>query len=123
MSAAAHVLKALSAKYRELADRFQEYGQAQPAALLLKVAEDLETAGTEYLSEPLSVAEAAAESNYSESRLYHLVNEGTVPNAGVSGSPRIRRADLPRKGSRLPDQDPEEGDDFASEILRSRRAG
>lgn len=120
MSAAAgDVLRALASRYRADAAAFKRYGQHGPAALLEQVAGDLEAEGEAHLSERLTIAEAAEESGYSESRLYHLVSEGTIPNAGESGSPRIRRADLPRKGSRL-DQDPEEGDDFAAEILRRR---
>ena len=53
------------------------------------------TASTD--DEPLSLREAAARSGYSEDHLARLIRQGTIPNAGRRGAPRIRRGDLPRR--------------------------
>lgn len=50
--------------------------------------------------EPLSLRRAAAESGYSVDHLGRLVREGKLANVGRPHSPRVRRADLPRKPSR-----------------------
>ena len=52
---------------------------------------------TEADQEILTLQEAAAESGYSKRRLREFVHEGSVPNVGRKGAPRIRRGDLPRK--------------------------
>ena len=49
----------------------------------------------------LSLVEAAQESGYSAGHLGRLVRDGTIPNAGRSNAPKIRRADLPRKATGL----------------------
>ncbi|MDB4890458.1 MAG: hypothetical protein JWL61_2313 [Gemmatimonadetes bacterium] len=43
---------------------------------------------------------AVRESGYSADRLRHKIAAQEIPNAGRKGSPKIRRADLPRKGHR-----------------------
>ena len=45
--------------------------------------------------EPLTVREAAEESGYCPETLYGLIRNGTIPNVGESGAPRIRRRDVP----------------------------
>ncbi len=52
--------------------------------------------------ELLSLRDAAALSGYSEDHLSRLIRDGTVPNAGRRGAPRVRRGDLPKRaGSRV----------------------
>jgi hypothetical protein len=46
---------------------------------------------------------------------------GTLPNAGAKNAPRIRRRDLPRKGTRLEAGPATEEPDLVCEILQSRR--
>lgn len=49
-------------------------------------------------TEPLSVAEAAAWSGYSENHLYELVSRGVLPDVTPEEHRvRVRRCDLPRK--------------------------
>ena len=47
--------------------------------------------------EELTLAESELASGYSKRRLSELIADGTIPNLGRKGAPRIRRADLPRK--------------------------
>ncbi len=89
---------ALCRKWRAKACVLQEYGDEQAANICELHASELETWWREYQLEPLTVSEAAAESRYSESYLYHaLVEGGALRNCGQPGAPRIRRRDLPRK--------------------------
>jgi len=90
---------ALCRSWRAKACVLQEYGDSQVAAICELHASELETWWREYLFEPLSVKDAAEESGYSESHLYHALalEGGALPNAGKPRAPRIRRCDLPRK--------------------------
>lgn len=88
----------------ELADRWsveasllRGYGAAEAAAAAELHAAQLREAVSEVGREALSLAEAALGSGYSVEHLRHLVADGTIPNAGRKGSPRIRRSDLPVK--------------------------
>ncbi len=47
--------------------------------------------------EPLTIAQASAESGYSAEHVARMVRQGLIPNQGRKRAPRIRRADLPRK--------------------------
>ncbi len=89
----------------ELAERWRDehatllrrYGDARGAQICEYHAVQLEEALHAHESELLSIAEASEESGYSASRLYHCIEDGTLPNAGRRGAPRIRRADVPKK--------------------------
>ncbi len=48
-------------------------------------------------TEPLTLEQAARKSGYTLDHLSRLLRDGTLPNVGEPGSPRIRRKDLPRK--------------------------
>lgn len=73
------------------------------ASLLRLHATELREALRDQGSEELTLSEAALESGYSEDHLRHLVADGTIPNAGERGRPRIRRGDLPQKPGYDPD--------------------
>ena len=88
----------------DLADQWEadarllrEYGQESVANVAELHAYQLREALRAAADESLTLAEAAAESGYSKRRLRELVSQGSVPNAGRKGAPRIRRGDLPRK--------------------------
>jgi hypothetical protein len=66
-------------------------------------------------NEPLTLRDAEAESGYSYSTLQQYLANGTLPNAGSPGRPRVRRRDLPYRGARSTD-----GPDIASSVLLSR---
>ena len=81
----------------------REYGQKAAAKVAELHAMQLREALRAASDESLTLAEAAAESGYSKRRLRELVPEGSVPNAGRKGAPRIRRGDLPRKAKAASD--------------------
>lgn len=93
-------LAELVERWRHDAERFRAYGDERGARTCELHADELERAWASWWLEKLTVAEAAEESGYSESRLYALVEEGTIPNAGQEGAPRIPRRDLPRRPRR-----------------------
>lgn len=90
-------LHTLAAEWRERAELLARHGAGEAAATLRTVADELE--GTVQAAEDkiLTLAEAVEESGYSERRLRELITDGTIPNAGRKGAPRVRRADLPRR--------------------------
>lgn len=114
------ILHILADRYRSDARRFRELGQVPPAELLERVAVELEDEREAHESEPLTISEAAEASGFSSSHLYHLLQAGQLPNAGEKNAPRIRRGDLPRKGTRIQDGSQEGGPDLADEIIEAR---
>ena len=102
-------LEALATRWRHEATVFRHRGQESLARMADSFAADLEEALREWLTEPLTLADAADESGYSYDHLQHAVSDGSLPNAGAGGSPRIRRCDLPRK-ARQPEPCFAEGD-------------
>ncbi len=76
------------------------------ASLLQEVLHDFQAATGDYWDQALTLTQASRESGYSVDHLGLLIRQGTIPNAGRSHAPRVRRGDLPRKPSRLPSRDP-----------------
>ena len=95
-----------------------EYGQESAAKIAELHAHQLREALRVVCDQSLTLAEAAAESGYSKRRLRELVSEGTVPNAGRKGAPRIRRRDLPRMA-----KDASKGFDASAEVRAIMGAG
>jgi hypothetical protein len=99
-------LLALAEKWRSEAELFRRYGNEQGAAACELHADELEEKWGEWQDEPLTVAEAAVESGYSEDHLRQLIREGRIPDNRASGSQgaiSVRRGDLPKKpGQRQP---------------------
>lgn len=119
------LLHALADEWRTTAKQLREYGAVGGAKACEKHAEELEQRIREWQMEPLPIKDAAQESGYSEDHLYDLVNDGTIPNAGKKGAPRIRRRDLPRRPGHGTTEEPtlvQQNGDFADEILESRGA-
>lgn len=84
-------------KLREQASERERAGEPT-AALYTKLADDLESDREAYLSEGITIAEAAAESGYTAVSLWRFVKEGIIPTVGKRGNATlIRRGDLPRK--------------------------
>ncbi len=99
----------LAQNWRRRAEGLREYGDERGALICAMHADQLEEAWREYELEPLSIEEAALESGYSASHLYHSVRDGDLPNAGRKGRPRVLRTHLPRRpGKRAPDLIPTE---------------
>ena len=72
-------------------------GLSQPADQMYAMAAELEAAFTAWLNEALTLDQSATESDYSYKHLQERVANGTIPNAGKPGKPRILRRDLPVK--------------------------
>lgn len=87
----------LIARWETEAATLEGYGAVQAATAARRHAAELRAALDARADELLDLSQAAHESGYSRRRIRELIAEGTVPNAGRKGAPRIRRADLPRK--------------------------
>ena len=91
-------LNALSTTWRARASELRTWAAADgPARALEQCAEQLDRALQITESEVLTIGQAALESGYSTEQLRRLIRQGRLPNSGRSGSPRLRRADLPRR--------------------------
>ncbi len=95
----------LPQRWRERAELLRDWGGTPEAARLWeRAATELEQALAAAGSEILTLKEAALLTGLTAGHLGDLVRDGTIPNAGRKGSPRIRRADLPVTTKREPDQ-------------------
>lgn len=91
----------LPATWRDRADELEPY--ATPAAeAFRRAAAELEAALQARATEELTLGEAAEASGYSKRRLRELLADGTIPQAGRKGGPRIRRGDLPVRPGQSP---------------------
>jgi hypothetical protein len=97
MNTTAAVIHALVERWRAEGELLRHYGQESVAGVCELHAREVEAALASAESEPLTLTEAAAESGFSADHLGRLVRDGKLPNAGRSGAPRVRRADLPTK--------------------------
>ena len=97
-------LSVLVSQWRDEADTLRKRVAASQAAVLESCADELECAVRERDDELLNLTAAASLSGYSREHLGRLVREGRIPNAGRQKAPKIRRADLPKKGT-LPEED------------------
>ncbi len=93
-------LEGLTRKWRTRADELRPY-TVPTAATFDRAAAELEEALTTYLMEPLTLAQAEAQSGYSRDHPGRKVRAGAIPNAGRPRAPRILRRDLPRKATSL----------------------
>lgn len=88
---------AIVAELTAMADILEEFGAEAEARAVRRCAELVETRAREWVSEALTLEEAATETGFSYSALEKLIRRGQLPNVGRKGRPRIRRGDLPRK--------------------------
>lgn len=97
-------LEDLAQRWLEEAETLARYRDERGAEVCRMHAAELGAAIESHESEALTLVQAADASGYSTEHLRHLVSNGTIPNAGRKGSPRIRRGDLPLKpGNRASD--------------------
>jgi len=113
-------LEALTDEWRKEADLLRRRGQESQALMAESYAGDLELRLREWLTQPLTLAEASAESGYSYDHLQHAASGGSIPNVGGEGAPRIRRCDLPRKA---PKTEPCLADGDLADRVLARRLG
>lgn len=100
----AHV-RGLIEKWRGEATTLRtRYLDERLAAVLSRLADELNDALEQDESEPLTLEQAAHESGYSAEHLGRMVRDHKVPNAGRHHAPRIRRRDLPLKATTLRDE-------------------
>jgi len=90
-------LDRLAERWEDDAELLRRYGAEEAAAAVERTASELREALQEADRETLTPEEAADLGGYSNSHLQHLVADGTIPNVGEAGAPRIRRSDVPRK--------------------------
>lgn len=94
-------------KWRTEAEAMRQRGVLLNGALLLdEILRDFDAVTHGRATELLTLTDGATESGYSAEYLGTLIRQGKIQNAGRPHAPRIRRQDLPRKASRLPDQPP-----------------
>ena len=112
-------LRSLSGRWRDEADRFERDAVPGHAAVLRRVAGELDDVLRAWWTEPLRLQEAAEEAGLEYRAIQKRVERGRVPNVGKKGAPRVRRCDLYEGGPRLETGEP----DLAEEVLVSRRTG
>jgi hypothetical protein len=89
---------ALAARWRSRAEeRTRIWAHDPVASTLLSLADEIEYAAEVDGAAGLTVAEAAAESGYSEAHLRDLAHDGVLPLVNETGPMRVRRGHLPRK--------------------------
>ena len=94
-------LDGLAAHWRDEAETLRRRGATAQAVVLESCAEELESALQQQHDEVLNLTQASRVSGYSREHLGRLLKEGTIPNAGQLGAPKIRRGNLPTKPVKL----------------------
>ena len=112
-------LRELAEGWKAEAVVLRKRGAAVQAEVLESCAADHEQAVQEWQNEELTLHEAAEESGYSYSALQQMKDL----HVGTSGSPRLRRCDLPRRPGRSSRSLANSPPDLADEILNSKLAG
>ncbi len=107
-------LRELADRWQEEADRFERDAVPGHAAVLRRVADDLTQALDRWWLEELTLEQAAEERGQSYDTIQRRVASGDLPNVGRKHRPRVRRADLYRRGTTAGD---ERMRDIAAELL------
>ncbi len=79
------------------AETLHRRGADEQAVVLQSCANELTEEGRLFSLEALTLGRAAEESGFSYSALEKMVRDGTLPNVGKKGAPRVHRGDLPSK--------------------------
>ena len=111
-------LTTFTQRWRERAD-FLESIEAPAAAVIRKILDELEVEVARYDLELLTVAQAAAESGFSEDTIRRHIDTGKLAAIREDGRLLIHRGNLPRKAGSTPapSRDPK----VAAESERLRR--
>jgi len=110
-------LESLASHWRARAEELRSLAAEGQARAFERAAQDLADALAREREATLTLEQAAQESGYSADHLRHLVAEGTVPNAGRRGAPRVRRGDLPTRPGKTRNS-PYNPDTDALQLLR-----
>lgn len=108
-------------EWETAAGTLEHYGDERGAALCRLHAEELTKALSAFEAEALTLSDASDLSGYSADHLGRLIREGSIPNAGRSGAPRIARRDIPQKSDVAPLAD--RAHHTATQIVRSAIIG
>lgn len=76
-------------RWRSKAVELRGYAAGEATATAEECTAELE-------EEPLTMAQGPEETGYTDGYLYRVVKDGTIPNAGEHGAPRIRPEDTAR---------------------------
>ena len=114
------LLQAIPAELRADAETFRRYGQDASAKFLSAVADRFDRGIEQWLNEALDLQVATAESRHSYDTLQRKLRDGSLPNAGEKGRPKILRRHLPLKGGTDGAHLVEDGPDLAAEVLARR---
>lgn len=87
----------LATRWRGEARSLRRYGAESLADAAEHHADELDSAAAAQELHTVTLEEAEAIGGYSYSHLQRLVSDGTIPNAGSAGRPRILRRDVPVK--------------------------
>lgn len=90
-------LQKLAQSWRDDADLLRRRGARGEADALESAACELEDALREWVTHPLTPAEAAEETGYTADHIRRLIRNEKVPNSGDDSRPKIERRHLPRK--------------------------
>ncbi len=113
-------LRSFTANLRSEVALFRHRGLSEMADVLESVANDHQQVLSEWHTEELTLRQAEQESGYS----YSYLQQQKALNIGTTGSPRIRRCDLPSKARRSGGpRAVEDPTDLADEILASKLGG
>ena len=110
-------LRAFTDSLRTEVVQLRHRGQSALADFLESVANDHEQVLDAWHTEELTLREAEAESGFKYSTLQQMRDL----NSGTTGTPRIRRCELPYKPRRSRLKAVEDPPDLADEILNSKR--
>lgn len=95
-------INALVKKWRNESETLRyRYSDERLASLCESHARELEVALRTSLSRQVTLNRAAEISGYSKSHLRRLMDQGTIPNVGEPGAPRVRVSDLPFKTGKM----------------------
>ena len=112
-------LRQLGERWRAEAVVLRKRGATAQAEVLESCADDHQQVLDGWHTEALTLRQAAEESGFS----YSTLQQAKSLNAGISGTPRIRRCDLPYKPQRSGLQLTHGQPDIADEIIASKLAG
>lgn len=113
-------IRALVERWREEAERYERDAVQGHAAVLRRVAGELDEALRAWWAEPLGLQQAAEEANLNYRAIQKRIERRQLPNVGKKGAPLVRRCDLHGGGGpKLQTGEP----DLAEEVLVSRRTG
>ena len=111
-------IESLARRWREESKGLRQRGAETQAAVLESCATELEEHERLISLEALTLEEAVLESGYSYAALQRMVASGYLENVGRRHRPRVRRGDLPKKGSRASAFQGEP--DLAAQVLASQ---